>query len=125
MYGIASAALVHSIARACSLGVTTKCSCGTLPNQPPDGQHKWGGCSDNVRYGLYLTQTFSEASLMRKGKPKKSKKADMNRHNNGAGAKVTVVPRSGFNNIYLGFHFNSDSLFVSSFVFVFFYLHFI
>lgn len=88
MYGITSASLVHSIARACSLGVTAKCSCGTLPNKPPAGEHKWGGCSDNVRFGLYLTQGFTEASLTRKGKPKVSKKADMNRHNYGAGAKV-------------------------------------
>lgn len=88
VYAIASSALVHSIARACSLGVTTKCSCGSLPDKPPDDQHKWGGCSDNVRYGVYLTTSFTEASLTRKGKPKTSKKADMNRHNNGAGAQV-------------------------------------
>lgn len=90
VYGITSASLVHSIARACSLGVTAKCSCGTLPNKPPAGEHKWGGCSDNVRFGLYLTQGFTEASLTRKGKPKVSKKADMNRHNNGAGAKIVA-----------------------------------
>ncbi|XP_071163930.1 protein Wnt-11-like [Mytilus edulis] len=88
VYAIASSALVHSIARACSLGVTTKCSCGSLPDKPPDDQHKWGGCSDNVRYGVYLTTSFTEASLTRKGKPKTSKKADMNRHNNGAGAQI-------------------------------------
>ena len=88
VYAISSAALVHSIARACSVGVTTKCSCGSLPNEPPTGDYKWGGCGDDLRFGLYFSEQFTDASLTRKGKIKNSKKAQMNRHNNAAGRKV-------------------------------------
>ncbi|KAK6196325.1 hypothetical protein SNE40_001571 [Patella caerulea] len=89
VYGIASAALSHSVARACSIGVTTKCSCGALPNTAPNGAFKWGGCGDDVHFGLGWGQAFTDASLKsKKGKSKASKKAMMNRHNFAAGRKV-------------------------------------
>ncbi|KAL8598832.1 hypothetical protein ACOMHN_015411 [Nucella lapillus] len=66
VYSISSAALVHSIARACSIGVTTKCSCGRLPNIPPGVDFKWGGCGDDLTFGTYLSHQFTEASLMMK-----------------------------------------------------------
>ncbi|XP_033760370.1 protein Wnt-11b-2-like isoform X1 [Pecten maximus] len=88
LYAISSASLVHSVARACSIGVTTKCSCGALPNSPPDGEFKWGGCGDDVKFGLYLSESFTDASLSKRGKIRTSKKAQMNRHNNAAGRKI-------------------------------------
>lgn len=77
--------LVHSIARACSVGVTTKCSCGALPNHPPHEDFKWGGCGDDLKYGLYFSEQFTDAELMKKGKIRKSKKSQMNSHNNAVG----------------------------------------
>nr|QVQ68765.1 wnt 11 [Doryteuthis pealeii] len=88
VYAIASAALVHTVARACSIGVTTKCSCGSLPRSAPTGPFKWGGCGDDIQYGLYFSETFTDSSLSNKLKPKRSKKANMNRHNNRAGRMV-------------------------------------
>ena len=79
---------MHSVARACSIGVTTKCSCGALPNQTPQGDFKWGGCGDDLKFGLYLSEQFTDASLTKNGKEKTTKKAQMNRHNNMAGRKV-------------------------------------
>lgn len=91
IYALASSSLVHSMARACTLGVTTKCSCGALPNKPPKGDYKWGGCGDDVIFAVRFTSTFTNASLQSKGKPKTSKKAAMNRHNNAAGIAVSQV----------------------------------
>lgn len=90
MYAISSASLVHSIARACSVGVTNKCSCGTLPNYPPQGNFKWGGCGDDLKYGLHFSEQFTDAELMKKGKIKNSKKSQMNRHNNKVGRLVSL-----------------------------------
>lgn len=28
-----------------------QCACGTFPRHPPDGQFKWGGCGDDIKYG--------------------------------------------------------------------------
>ncbi|XP_076453529.1 protein Wnt-11b-2-like [Babylonia areolata] len=65
VYSISAAALVHSVARACSIGVTTKCSCGRLPTSPPGADFKWGGCGDDLTFGTYFSHQFTEASLMK------------------------------------------------------------
>lgn len=89
VYGIASAALVHTVARSCSIGITTKCSCGVLPNSAPSGTFKWGGCGDDVHFGMYFGQQFTESTLISKqGKVKKSTKAMMDEHNFAAGRAV-------------------------------------
>ncbi|XP_059143099.1 protein Wnt-11b-2-like [Physella acuta] len=91
VYGISSSALVHSISRACSIGVTTKCSCGALPTTSPSDTFKWGGCGDDVQFGLLFGETFTDATLTnKKGKDKGSKKAMMNRHNFRAGRQVVA-----------------------------------
>ncbi|XP_064615077.1 protein Wnt-11b-2-like [Liolophura sinensis] len=90
VYAVSSASLVHAVARACSIGVTTKCSCGALPNSPPDGDFKWGGCGDDVQFGLLFSDIFTEAPMTKKGKRKTGKKAAINRHNNNAGRRVVA-----------------------------------
>ncbi|GAB1610260.1 protein Wnt-11b-2-like isoform X1 [Argonauta hians] len=88
VYAVTSAALAHAVARACSIGVTTKCSCGSLPNTPPTGAFKWGGCGDDIQYGLEFSEAFTDRTLQKKLKQRRSKKAEMNRHNNQAGRTV-------------------------------------
>ncbi|XP_074658095.1 protein Wnt-11b-2-like [Tubulanus polymorphus] len=72
VYALSSASITQSIARACSSGRTSRCSCGPLPREPPDGDFKWGGCGDDLRYGIYLSRTFTDAPYIYR---KKSKKA--------------------------------------------------
>ena len=84
---------MHSIARACSVGITTKCSCGALPNQPPVGDYKWGGCGDDVQYGLAFSETFANPY---KDKEDKRKKIMMNKHNTEAGNQVSCGIRSNY-----------------------------
>ncbi|CAG5127970.1 unnamed protein product, partial [Candidula unifasciata] len=91
VYGISSSALVHSISRACSIGVTSKCSCGSLPTTPPNGNFKWGGCGDDVQFGLLFGETFTDSTLVnKKGKAKTSKKSMMNKHNFMTGRRVVA-----------------------------------
>jgi len=89
VYGIASSALVHSISRACSIGVTTKCSCGKLPGAADGTNFKWGGCGDNIQFGKDFGESFTEATLRSK-KGGKGKKAMMNRHNFRVGREIVT-----------------------------------
>lgn len=87
VFAISAATLTHSIARACSVGVTTKCSCGALPNEAPEGDYKWGGCGDDVEYGLRFSELFTSYITNNDSVKKKSM---MNNHNIGTGNKVVI-----------------------------------
>lgn len=87
VYAISSASLMHSIARACSVGITTKCSCGALPNEAPTGEYKWGGCGDDVDYGLRFSEQFTSYHSYKNSKRKKTM---MNSHNIGSGNQVVL-----------------------------------
>lgn len=86
VYALASASLTQSIAKYCSSGNTNKCHCGRQPLEAPTGDFQWGGCSDDVRYGLAFTQNFAD-SPWNKTKDK-SKRSMMNVHNSRVGRKV-------------------------------------
>lgn len=70
VHALASASLVWEVAIACSRGDLIHCSCGDLPVHPPDGDFKWGGCGDNVKYALKFGVDFINA---KRNKKKKSK----------------------------------------------------
>lgn len=87
VYALSSAAITHAVSRACSIGATTKCGCGRLPNEPPPGDFKWGGCGDDLRFGLAYADLFTSPGGKRKSK---SKRHLVNGHNNAAGRKVGI-----------------------------------
>uniref|UniRef100_A0A8C5MFD8 Protein Wnt n=1 Tax=Leptobrachium leishanense TaxID=445787 RepID=A0A8C5MFD8_9ANUR len=87
VYAISSAGVVFAITRACSQGELKLCSCD--PNKKGSsrdswGSFDWGGCSDNIDYGIKFTRAFVDAKE-RKGK---DARALMNLHNNMAGRKA-------------------------------------
>ena len=85
MYSLSAAALAQSIAKGCSAGHSSKCNCGQTPTEPPPGQFKWGGCGDDVRFGVIFSKWFTDAAINKK---KMTKNALMNMHNNAVGRKV-------------------------------------
>uniref|UniRef100_A0AAU7EA93 Protein Wnt n=1 Tax=Terebratalia transversa TaxID=34513 RepID=A0AAU7EA93_TERTR len=92
VYSISSAAMTHSIARTCSLGLTQRCGCGRLPDSPTSLKFKWDGCSDNMPYGIKFATMFGDAPYnhVKYRRTKRSKKALMNQHNMISGRKVVI-----------------------------------
>ncbi|XP_046450778.1 protein Wnt-11b-2-like isoform X1 [Daphnia pulex] len=65
VYALTSAALTRAVARGCSSGILKQCACGSFPRHPPDGQFKWGGCGDDIKYAKQFAKSFTDASLKR------------------------------------------------------------
>lgn len=81
---------MFAITRACSQGELKSCSCDPEKKgsaKDSKGRFDWGGCSDNIDYGVKFARAFVDAKE-RKGK---DARALMNLHNNRAGRKVGVT----------------------------------
>uniref|UniRef100_A0A2I2YR55 Protein Wnt n=1 Tax=Gorilla gorilla gorilla TaxID=9595 RepID=A0A2I2YR55_GORGO len=84
VYAISSAGVVHAITRACSQGELSVCSCDPYTrgrHHDQRGDFDWGGCSDNIHYGVRFAKAFVDA----KEKRLKDARALMNLHNNRCG----------------------------------------
>ena len=125
MHAVTSAGVVHAVTMACSAGNLTDCSCdmhhggggqspashvppaGHVPGVPGDfgdDGWRWGGCSDNVNYGVWFTMMFVDAGektkigpepqfhvVRRRRRVSDEIKALVNLHNNEVGRKVSQV----------------------------------
>lgn len=98
MYAISSAGVVYAITRACSQGELKICNCdGQKRGHSSDerGGFDWGGCSDNINYGIKFAKAFVDA----RERMVKDARALMNLHNNRCGRMVSsrggvsVIPR--------------------------------
>ncbi|XP_046338482.1 protein Wnt-1-like isoform X1 [Haliotis rufescens] len=59
IYALTSAAVSHSIARACSEGTVHTCTCDYAHNKIPSGKDwEWSGCSDNAKFGHKFSRRF-------------------------------------------------------------------
>lgn len=88
VYAISSAGVVYAITRACSQGDLKACSCDPLKrgrSKDERGEFDWGGCSDNINYGIRFAKAFVDA----KEKKVKDARALMNLHNNRCGRMVS------------------------------------
>ncbi|XP_017464593.1 PREDICTED: protein wingless isoform X2 [Rhagoletis zephyria] len=91
IYAITSAAVTHSIARACSEGSIESCTCdySHQSRSPQTSQlgsvagvrdWEWGGCSDNIGFGFKFSRDFVDT-----GERGRNLREKMNLHNNEAG----------------------------------------
>ncbi|XP_073827630.1 wnt family member 1 wingless [Musca autumnalis] len=92
IYAITSAAVTHSIARACSEGSIESCTCDySHQTRSPQANAQagsvagvrdweWGGCSDNIGFGFKFSREFVDT-----GERGRNLREKMNLHNNEAG----------------------------------------
>lgn len=98
IYAITSAAVTHSIARACSEGSIESCTCDySHQSRSPQTSHQagsvagvrdweWGGCSDNIGFGFKFSRDFVDT-----GERGRNLREKMNLHNNEAGRNVSIA----------------------------------
>ncbi|KAK0051883.1 protein Wnt-16, partial [Biomphalaria pfeifferi] len=90
VYAILSAGVVHAVTQACSVGNLSDCSCDmTRYGEADVDGWKWGGCSDNVNYGLWFSKTFVDAPDVVNHQNGRNVRSLMNLHNNEVG-RTTV-----------------------------------
>eukprot|EP00106_Octopus_bimaculoides_P010177 XP_014777619.1 PREDICTED: protein Wnt-4-like [Octopus bimaculoides] len=87
VYAISSAAVAHTVTRACSSGKMEQCGCDRIvhKNASIESTFIWSGCSDNIAFGSAFSQTFVDAKERRR---KINGRSLMNLHNNQAGRKA-------------------------------------
>ncbi|XP_058634920.1 wingless-type MMTV integration site family, member 2Ba isoform X2 [Onychostoma macrolepis] len=84
VYAVSSAGVVYAITRACSQGELKICGCDTNRRgraSDEEGDFDWGGCSDNINYGIKFAKAFVDA----RERMVKDARALMNLHNNRCG----------------------------------------
>ncbi|NXG45362.1 WN11B protein, partial [Psilopogon haemacephalus] len=87
VHALAAAAVAHTIAQACASGELPLCSCSSVPSELPGPGFRWGGCGDNLAYGLQLGAAFADSPL-KSGKQGTGALKAMNLHNNAVGRQV-------------------------------------
>lgn len=88
VYALSAAAISHTIARACTTGDLPGCSCGPISGETPGPGYRWGGCADNLNYGLIMGSKFSDAPMKMKKSGSQANKL-MHLHNSEVGRQVT------------------------------------
>ncbi|MBN3313839.1 WNT16 protein, partial [Atractosteus spatula] len=87
IYAVMAAGLVHTVTRSCSAGNMTECSCDTTlqgGGSPREGWH-WGGCSDDIQYGMWFSRRFLDSAT-----GNASALLAMNQHNSEAGRQAVA-----------------------------------
>lgn len=87
---MSSASLVHEFARACSSGRLDKCTCDESTGMSNKDAWRWGGCGDNVEFGLKFTQRF----LRKANRRGRDHRENVNKHNSRLGIKVSSSPKT-------------------------------
>ena len=90
IYAITSSGVVHKITKACARGVLRNCACNNT--QPAEGTYdsrgfEWGGCNDNIEYGLKYASKFIDS----REKREHDIRAKINLHNNLVGRQVSDI----------------------------------
>lgn len=89
VYAISSAGVVYALTRACSQGELKMCNCDPHKRgraRDSRGEFDWGGCSDNINYGIKFAKAFIDA----KERTVRDARALTNLHNNRCGRTVSA-----------------------------------
>lgn len=87
LYAVSSAALTHTLARACSAGRMERCTCDDSPGLESRQAWQWGVCGDNLKYSTKFLSNFLGPK-----RGSKDLRARVDAHNTHMGIKVSVLP---------------------------------
>lgn len=73
MHALSTAALTYTISKGCSSTSISSCSCSSHPDEPPNGNFKWGGCGDNIQWGSRFSKQFVDSKKKNNEKRKRAK----------------------------------------------------
>ena len=91
VYAITSSGVVHEVTKACSRGLLRECVCNNTQHQGRNGRgFHWGGCNDNIEYGLKYASEFIDS-----GEKEQDVRAKVNLHNNFVGRQVSIHRLNG------------------------------
>uniref|UniRef100_A0A674CR17 Protein Wnt n=1 Tax=Salmo trutta TaxID=8032 RepID=A0A674CR17_SALTR len=86
-YALSAPALSHALSQSCSTGALRSCSCGVNPSSSSEPALRWGGCPNNLHYGLHMGATFPDTPMKAKrSRPQAS--TLMHCHNSEVGRKA-------------------------------------
>lgn len=83
------------------------CTCGPIPGEIPEPGYRWGGCADNLHYGLLMGSKFSDAPMKMKKKSGSNANKLMHLHNSEVGRQVSGA--STKNHVVSMIHYESQS----------------
>lgn len=87
LYAVSSAALTHTLARACSAGRMERCTCDDSPGLESRQAWQWGVCGDNLKYSTKFLSNFLGPK-----RGSKDLRARADAHNTHVGIKVSMFP---------------------------------
>ncbi|XP_007909586.1 protein Wnt-11 [Callorhinchus milii] len=89
VYALSAASISHTIARACTTGELRGCSCGPITSELQGAGYRWGGCGDNLNYGLLMGSKFLDSPMKVKRSGSQAKLMNlMNLHNSEVGRQL-------------------------------------
>lgn len=83
---VSAASVAFAVTRACSKGELSDCSCDNKIRQKKSQKWKWGGCSEDIKYGERFSKDFLDAK-----EDANTASGLMNLHNNEAGRRVRLL----------------------------------
>ena len=83
IYALSSAALTYTITNACSEGKIMGCSCDETKKGISSDGNRWSGCSDNIAYGMGVSEIFLEPQVKHR-----YKLTHLNMHNYETGRQI-------------------------------------
>ena len=96
VYAITFSGVVHEITKACARGLLRECVCNNTQHQGRNGRgFHWGGCNDNIEYGLKYASEFIDSR-----EKEQDARAKINLHNNFVGRHVSTPSNTPFHDFF-------------------------
>ena len=89
LYALSASGVVHSLTSACTAGSLPEyCQCRDQYSTTPQGNWKWGGCGDDIRFGYQKGKSFMDITTSKNAGDVRTR---LQLHNNEVGRRVSTT----------------------------------